>query len=430
MGSVLFGLQSLISDQLKDRTRSRLRLSDFGVASSSPAGPNGPEWYDNTVDWLRDHTPGLDKNRSADAVNEKTPKYDVRQGAKNTDDYTPAYDVSAASRNASEKAPKTSMPEGAETGKAYASGAVVKGQGYQDAVNNVHDAMPKSNNDGIDVPETNQIWARGYGSRINQDATVGYAGYIATIGGAVVGWDKRYDHAMVGLAGGYAQTIVTGNDQSDGTANTGHGAVYFSMDKNNFYFDANLNYAFNSVDTEGNQQLGYTGSYNAQSLGFYVGGGYGISMLQNSVLFTPEVSFLSSYYDRASYLETSSQGFPDKQWDAYDQWSYLSSLGATISSITKFESDRLELEIQPEVRVHWLHEFNAKMDDESYTMVGGANNIGVSLQAREEDLIKIGAGIRFSKWQSDTTEFGLDLDGVLGDSYAAYVVSGKVMHRF
>ena len=33
-------------------------------------------------------------------------------------------------------------------------------------------------------------------------------------------------------------------------------------------------------------------------------------------------------------------------------------------------------------------------------------------------------------WASDEFEFGLDVDGVFGENYEAYVLSGKLMHRF
>jgi outer membrane autotransporter protein len=94
------------------------------------------------------------------------------------------------------------------------------------------------------------------------------------------------------------------------------------------------------------------------------------------------------------------------------------------------ESFNTEMEFQPELRAHWLHEFNADMDNDTYVMTGGVNTIGASLQAREEDLISVGAGIRFSKWQNDTTEFGLDVDGAFGGDYHNLIVSGKIMHRF
>ena len=95
------------------------------------------------------------------------------------------------------------------------------------------------------------------------------------------------------------------------------------------------------------------------------------------------------------------------------------------------ESFRTELAYKPEFRAHWLHEFNADMDDDSYLMQGGTGDpIAVALQAREEDLIRLGAGVRISRWMDDTTEFGLDIDTAFGGDYYNYIFSGKILHRF
>jgi outer membrane autotransporter protein len=178
----------------------------------------------------------------------------------------------------------------------------------------------------------------------------------------------------------------------------------------------------------------YKGKYTANTFGMFLGGGYGLDV-GKSFLFTPEASLLLTYYDRGSYTETSmsADDYPDKYWDSYDQWSYLSSLGATFSAFRQIDSLSLKMGFQPELRVHWLHEFNADMDNDSYVMAsksGTGTPIDVLLQAREEDLVKVGGGVRFSKWDSDTLSFGLDLDALFGSDYEAYVLSGRLMHRF
>lgn len=236
----------------------------------------------------------------------------------------------------------------------------------------------------------------------------------------------------MGLGGGYAHTTVDGNWGSEGQADTGYGTAYAAIVGEKTFVDFNVNYAYNDVETESDPLLGYTGNYDANTASLYIGGGMGLDW--GRVLFTPEVSLLTTYYERGDYTETSSASapdgpYPDKQWDDYSQWSYLGSLGATLSTIRQIESFGLEMEFQPEIRAHWLHEFNADMDSPIYSMIPGSD-ITVSLQSREEDLIKLGTGIRFSKWNSDTLEFGLDLDGAFGQDYAAYIVSGKMMHRF
>lgn len=383
MANALINLQSVFADQIKDRTRSYLRHENWGnVASHAPQGAQGPEAWNNSMDWLNERLPKWESSKTMTSHSD-TPGYPSKPPAK---------------------------------AKAHS---------------------PKTSRDKIEIPPTYQVWGRGYGAFFDQDATTGFAGYEASVGGGVIGLDKRFNNLLVGLGGGYAQTVVDGNSGSDGDANTGYGTAYAAITGEKTFVDFNVNYALNDVETEGDPLLGYTGDYDANTVSFYVGGGLGLDW--GSVLFTPEASLLTTHYDRESYTETSSatDDYPDKEWDAYSQWSYLGSLGATLSMVQKIENFNIEMEFQPEVRAHWLHEFNADMDDPTYKMtdpggviVGGPNTIAVALQAREEDLIKVGAGVRFSKWDSDTLEFGLDFDGAFGQDYAAYIISGKLMHRF
>lgn len=290
------------------------------------------------------------------------------------------------------------------------------------------DSLPRK----YEIPETYQVWGRGYGSFFKQGEADGFGGYDTYIGGGVMGLDKRFSNLLLGLGGGYAHTTISGNWGSDGQADTGYGTAYAAINGEKGFLDININYAFNDVETEGSPVMGYEGEYDASTMGLYIGGGMDFSTFNDSMLFTPEVSLLSTYYDRDGYTETAAAAgpYPDKVWDAYDQWSYLSSLGATLSMNRQFESFDLEMEFHPEIRAHWLHEFNADMDADTYLMEGGTTPIGVALQAREEDLIKVGAGVRFAKWNSDTLEFGLDFDGIFGEDYEAYIFSGKLLHRF
>ncbi len=402
VANVLIGMQSVFADQIKDRTGSFRQLSGF-AGGAAPQGAAGPEdWYDNSVDWMREHMPS----------------WDGRDAARDVSDAAPVPPIHG---------------DPSEVGKSYTHGTTGKGGDYDAIVDAVHSIAPDISDENIEVPATYQVWGRGYGSSLDQHSTKGHVGYDATIGGGMMGVDKRFENILLGLGGGYAHTILNGSAGNDAKADTGHAVGYFSANGEHAYFDANINYALSAVDTDGLSDLAYEAEYDAHSVGFYVGGGFGIPAFNDKAMFTPEVSLLTTYFNRESFTETSDLGSPDKKYDSYDQWSYLSALGATLSMIQHIESFNLEMEFQPELRAHWLHEFNSEMDDDSYKMMGvpgGGQDIGVALQAREEDLIKLGAGVRFSKWQSDTTEFGVDLDGVFGEDYEAFILSGKVMHRF
>ena len=118
------------------------------------------------------------------------------------------------------------------------------------------------------------------------------------------------------------------------------------------------------------------------------------------------------------------------EFDSYEQWSHQSEVGAAVSMVRVLDNARLQMAFQPELRVHWVHQFEPDMDAESYRFTGTAETLNARLQSREEDLIRLGAGVRFWNWDSQTTEFGLNLDHLTGGAYAEWMVSGHFIHRF
>jgi hypothetical protein len=395
VASTLIGLQEVFVGQINNRSRS-YRLLQKG-ASSAPQGASGPA-YDDTITWLENNLPSWGMRDKVKAADESLPRPNLKG------------DLAAVNK------PYVSSPN--------------KQGAYKSFRDWLAGLFPKPAVDQIDVPATYQVWGRAYASEIDQGATIGQSGYDAVVGGALIGVDKRFNNLLLGVGGGYSYATLQGGDSNDADANTGHGVAYAAINGDVVYIDANVSYTYSDVETEGSGTLGYTGNYGAQTASMYLGGGLEFATWKDRLLISPEASLLSTYYSRESFTETSSLGFTPKSWDSYNQWSYLSSVGATLSMIRHIESFNLEMEFQPEIRVHWLHEFNADMDAPTYMLAGGANSINVALQAREEDLVKIGGGVRFSKWQSDTFELGLDVDGVLGQDYSAYIISGKLMHRF
>ncbi len=369
----IVGLQSIFMDQVKDRSRSNLHESQVGYpAVASPAGAGG--W-----DWLRGLSDRMESGLNADSMR----------------------------------------------------GVADRSEGLVD-YNQIKGAMDSLTSEAeledVELPPMWQVWGRGYGSNVKQDSRNGFAGYDADIGGGILGIDKRINNVLLGVGGGYAHTELAGYEYNDALIDTGHAIVYLSMHGDHLFFDLNLDGAISSVETK-MQPLGYKASFDALSAGLYAGGGVAMPLTDYLVL-TPEASLLMTYYSHDSYNETSSLALPTKQHDSYDQVTPVSTLGATLALVRKIDFSRYEVAVQPEIRGHWLHDFNAEMDDESYTLVGGVNSISTPLMATEEDLYKIGAGVRFAQWASDSTEVGVDFDYTYGDDYEAYVVSGKVIHRF
>jgi outer membrane autotransporter protein len=294
-------------------------------------------------------------------------------------------------------------------------------------------AIPSFNSE-ITIPSHYQTWGRAYVADLDQESTGGFAGYDASVRGGVLGVDRRFDHAVVGVAGGMGKTIVTGADGHSGEADSLQSMAYASYFTDCVYLNAHISYARSDVETEGVSDFGYRSEYDANNLSFFVGAGVGYKMFNDAVLITPEVSLLSSKYSRDGYTSSSSMsqtlGFEDMVFDSYDQWSYQSELGVAVSSMKLIENTRLQLALQPEFRVHWVHEFEPDPDAERYQLSGSTQLLHAQLQSREENLIRLGGGVRCWNWNSQTTEFGLNLDHLKGDAYTEWMFSGHFVHRF
>mgnify|MGYP002062160657 FL=1 len=389
MGSTLVGAQSVLADQIGVRTREHLR--SFRLAGKTgPSGARGPaSWWDRSM------------NRLHDAL----PSFNLRDSMRSAQDRTSEPTVS-------DERPSVKKP--------WISGV----QGG---------AIPSFTSE-IVIPSHYQTWGRAYVADLDQESTDGFAGYDASVRGGVLGVDRRFDHAVVGVAGGMSKTIVTGGDGHSGEADSLQSTVYASYFTDRVYLNAHISFASSDVETDGVSMFGYRSEYDANSLSFFVGAGIGYKGFNDGVMITPEVSLLSSKYSRDGYTSSSSMsqtlGFEDMVFDSYDQWSYQSELGVAFSSIKLIENTRLQMAFQPEFRVHWVHEFEPNPDGERYEFVGSTQALHAQLQSREENLIRLGGGVRCWNWNSQTTEFGLNLDHLKGDAYTEWMFSGHFIHRF
>ena len=389
MGSTLVGAQSVLADQIGVRTREHLR--SFRLAGKTgPSGARGPaSWWDRSM------------NRLHDAL----PSFNLRDSMRSAQDR-------ASEPTVSDERPSVKKP--------WISGV----QG---------DAIPSFTSE-IVIPSHYQTWGRAYVADLDQESTDGFAGYDASVRGGVLGVDRRFDHAVVGVAGGMSKTIVTGGDGHSGEADSLQSTVYASYFTDRVYLNAHISFASSDVETDGVSMFGYRSEYDANSLSFFVGAGIGYKGFNDGVMITPEVSLLSSKYSRDGYTSSSSMsqtlGFEDMVFDSYDQWSYQSELGVAFSSIKLIENTRLQMAFQPEFRVHWVHEFEPNPDGERYEFVGSTQALHAQLQSREENLIRLGGGVRCWNWNSQTTEFGLNLDHLKGDAYTEWMFSGHFIHRF
>ena len=167
------------------------------------------------------------------------------------------------------------------------------------------------------------------------------------------------------------------------------------------------------------------GDFDSVTYSGYIGAGKKFNV-SRKIAVTPEASILASYYDQAAYqrnfLNTT------LKVNTYNEHSYLGSLGINIASSHQIDWFNLGWAMIPELRVHWLHEFNSELDDFSYIIGGSSETFGV--RAREEDLLKLGFGLDVWSWRNAGSKFEIDYDGLFSSDYTEHGISGKFTFKF
>jgi hypothetical protein len=166
--------------------------------------------------------------------------------------------------------------------------------------------------------------------------------------------------------------------------------------------------------------------FDSDIFSLYLGGGKTFD-IKEKLAITPELSLLTSYYTQDAYNRTGSSIDVGTIAD-YDTWSYLGSLGVNLATVHQIDWMSQSLAFIPEVRVHWLHEFNPDLDNFSYTIGGITDTFGV--RPRDEDLLRLGFGFDIWSWRRQNTKFEIDYDGLFSSDYAQHIFSGKVTTRF
>ncbi|MEA2069002.1 MAG: autotransporter outer membrane beta-barrel domain-containing protein, partial [Verrucomicrobiota bacterium] len=273
-----------------------------------------------------------------------------------------------------------------------------------------------------DDEKTMQGWIRAYGAFGNRDADSNFAAYESGTWGSVIGVDKSFGNLLVGLAGGFARSDVDAGTAYTADVTTYHGSIYSTIGGETVYVDLAATYGHAS--TEENNATMEQGEFDSDIISGYIGVGKSFS-IKEKVSLTPEATFLASYYKQQAYDRT---GVVAGSVDAYDTQSYMGTLGLNLATIHQLDWLNQGIAYIPEVRAHWLHDFNADPDDFTYTIGGTPHTFGV--RPREEDLLRLGVGFDMWSWKYQNTKFELDYDGLFSSGYTEHVFSGKVTYRF
>jgi outer membrane autotransporter protein len=262
-----------------------------------------------------------------------------------------------------------------------------------------------------------QGWIRAYGSFAERDAGDTFTDYESDVYGTVIGIDKSFGSLLVGLAGGYASGDIDAGSTYEAEVDTYHGTLYSTIGGKSSYVDLAFTYGINKIEAD---NILTDEKFDSHTASGYIGAGKSFNV-KEKIKFTPEASILLSYYTQEEY-----DRFIGVTVEEYDEWSYLGSLGASIASTHQIDWLSLAMAVVPELRLHWLHEFNPDLEDFSY--VGTDQTFGV--RSREEDLLKVGVGFDMWSWKRQNIKFELDYDGIFGSDYEQHVVSGKVTVNF
>ncbi|VGO15218.1 Extracellular serine protease [Pontiella desulfatans] len=296
---------------------------------------------------------------------------------------------------------------------------------------------------GVAGPKTDdqrtwQGWIRAYGSKGDRDASENFSAYEMATFGTVIGIDKNFGNLLLGFAGGYSRSDIDAESYNADVKNF-HGSIYSTVGGESFYVDMAL--TLGSSKTEESSSISGiltdgTPTFNSGLFSAYVGGGMTFDIAEKISL-TPEASLLTSMYGQEEfkrsgaiyqYEDADGNTQDEATYEAYGSWSALSSLGVNLSTFHQLDWLNQGLAFIPEVRAHWLHEFNADQEDFDATIYGTPVTLGV--RSREEDLMRLGLGFDVWNWKYQNTKFEIDYDGLFSKDYQENIISGKVTYRF
>ncbi|MDF7808509.1 autotransporter outer membrane beta-barrel domain-containing protein [Pontiellaceae bacterium B12219] len=281
--------------------------------------------------------------------------------------------------------------------------------------------MPQAVNGPHAPGQELQGWVSAYGSKGTMDATDGYRGYDASQSGFLIGLDAALnDNWLIGLAGGSgSSTIDQGNASTD--IKTLYGSGYASVGTEDWFADMGLVYGDSDVDARLGNAFDTTAEYRAQTLSFFAGGGKEIT--RDYVIFTPELSFLGTYYFQENYQEEASNAVGRKV-RSLETFNLQSSLGTSMAMYMGLG----KITFKPEISAYWLHEWIGDEEEILYSLQGANGTYALDFQAPEKDILKLGIGSS-AKW-GEYLELRADLDGRFGSDYSDYTLLGSVRYQF
>ena len=240
---------------------------------------------------------------------------------------------------------------------------------------------------GDEEKMNNSIWAKGYGSYLNQDLRKGIQGYDAWNAGTALGADHTFtdiiavaDTLTVGISGGYAYGNVDSDANNGNTCiNSGQTTAYggYQFNEIPLFIDAAGTFAWNWYNGSRDIVVGTirrtaNAAYDGQQYGAYIGTGYRINMGRN-LFFTPLASLNYMHLHLAGYTETEA-GALSLSAASQDYDILQSGLGARVEYPLTVNWGT----VTPEVHGKWLYDFIGDNVQMTSTFTGGGGAFGTN----------------------------------------------------
>ncbi|MBN2161790.1 MAG: autotransporter domain-containing protein [Pontiellaceae bacterium] len=273
-------------------------------------------------------------------------------------------------------------------------------------------------------------WTKYYGQYLSHDEEGMNPGYDTILHGGVVGIDTSFGNLLIGFSGGSSHSRITQDTDAQSDTDAYHGNLYSTYGFERGFIDAGVAYGTGSTDTRTTTPFRLDGNFDSEMTSTYLGAGYDLTDRRGTTIFTPEASVQYATYNQEAYTEQSSSAVP-RHIKEFDADSLLTTIGLNISMLNQEAMETFAYKL--DLRLHWMHEFNADPSALNFTLQNGGTVYPISGTGLDEDYYRIGIGSAFFNTQyfkQKNVMLRIDFDELFGDGFNSHNLSAKVIYAF
>ena len=275
------------------------------------------------------------------------------------------------------------------------------------------------------------IWAKNYGSYLNQDKRKGIPGYTTWTSGMATGIDHLFnENFILGLSLGYGYGQINSKANSATTAmNSLQAGVYFNFpaSDSDYFFNSAVSFAWNwyngkrSIDI-GNLHRVAQSDYEAQQSGIYLEYGYSFHHPKKLKL-SPFVCLQYNYLHIEDYQETGADSLNLEV--ETQQYNFLQS-GLGLKLNYPFKSKFLNCNF--EFHTKWLYDFIGKEVTLTSRFTGGGESFVLKGDSPSRNSFNVGGKILIDL--NKNLSLNIESDIETKDKFLSFYGSAKIIYRF